>query len=209
MTQATTPETTKVDTLNKETPPETFQTPVPDSKRTALLRYMIIMFAVAFVLVLLSMVLQVRSSHSTISELHQSSTSALTKAKQLQDTNRDLQDQIKELQKQLTASETALAETQSQLADAKNGLTATKEQLTTANAQLDNAWKSNAVLTAEKENLKVVYTALSRVLMGPSGEGDVEYSRALDTLEKMKQHLDPAVASLYEAWREIHLNISE
>ena len=193
----------------REKAPETFQSPVSDSKRTALLRYMIIMFAVAFVLVLMSMVLQTKSSNSTISELHQSSTSALTKAKQLQDTNRDLQDQIKELNRQLTEANDRTSVARGELTTAKEALEALNNELTTVKTQLDTAWKSNAALTQEKENQKAVYAALSIVLMGPGGEGDVEYTRALETVEKMKQYLDPSVVSLYDAWRQINNDISE
>ncbi len=189
--------------------PETFQTRMPDSKRTALLRYMIIMFAVAFVLVLMSMVLQTRSSNSTISELHQSSTSALTKAKQLQDTNRDLQDQIRELNKNIDAHNDRLTVVSGELTAAKAALETVNNDLTTTKAQLEAAWKKNEELTQEKENQKAVYAALAVVLMGPSGEGDVEYSRALETVDKLKQHLDPAVVSLYEAWRQMNADISE
>jgi len=192
-----------------EQSPETFQTHMPDSKRTALLRYMIIMFAVAFVLVLMSMVLQTRSSNSTISELHQSSTSALTKAKQLQDTNRDLQDQIRQLNKDMDALNDRLSVVSGELTAAKAALEAGNNDLTTAKAQLETAWKKNETLTQEKENQKAVYAALAVVLMGPSGEGDVEYSQALETVEKMKHYLDPAVVSLYDAWRQINYNISE
>ena len=86
---------------------ETFQVPVPEGKRTALLRYLIIMFAVAFVLVLMSMVLQVRSSNATVSQLHQSSTSALTRAQKLQDDNRALSVRVAVLEQELTATAAA------------------------------------------------------------------------------------------------------
>lgn len=204
MSQENTPQQTPV-----EQAPETFQAPVPDSKRTALLRYMIIMFAVAFVLVLMSMVLQTKSSNSTISELHQSSTSALTKAKQLQDTNRDLQDQIKELNQELTAANDRTAVARAETAAAKEALEALNKEMTTVKAQLDTAWKNNSALNQEKENQKAAYAALAVVLMGPGEEGNAEYAAALDTLEKMKQHLDPAVVSLYDAWLQMDANISE
>lgn len=204
MSQENTPQQTPV-----EQAPETFQAPVPDSKRTALLRYMIIMFAVAFVLVLMSMVLQTKSSNSTISELHQSSTSALTKAKQLQDTNRDLQDQIKELNQELTAANDRTAVARAETAAAKEALEALNKEMTTVKAQLDTAWKNNSALTQEKENQKAAYAALAVVLMGHGEEGNAEYAAALDTLEKMKQHLDPAVVSLYDAWLQMDANISE
>lgn len=70
--------------------PETFQARVPAQKRTALLRYMAVMFAAAFLLVLLSFVMQMRSSNTTISHLSQSSASALARAEQLQEDNREL-----------------------------------------------------------------------------------------------------------------------
>ena len=56
-----------------------------ERKKSALLRYVAIMFAVAFVLVLFSLLGQMRNSMSTISELNQSSSSALQKAEQLQE----------------------------------------------------------------------------------------------------------------------------
>jgi len=192
-----------------EQAPEVFQTRMPDSKRTALLRYMIIMFAVAFVLVLMSMVLQTRSSNSTISELHQSSTSALTKAKQLQDTNRDLQDQLRRLDKEMSNLNDKMSAVSGELSAAKAELETVNNDLNTTKAQLDAAWKKNDDLTQEKENQKVVYQALAVVLMGPGGEGDVEYSRALETVEKMKQYLDPTVVSLYDGWMKMKYNISE
>lgn len=192
-----------------EQAPETFQTRMPESKRTALLRYMIIMFAVAFVLVLMSMVLQTRSSNSTISELHQSSTSALTKAKQLQDTNRDLQDQLRRLNDEMSNINDRMSAVSGELSAAKAELETANNDLATTRAQLDAAWKNNEALTQEKENQKVVYTALAVVLLGSGGEGDVEYSRALETVEKMKQYLDPTVVSLYDDWRRMKNNISE
>jgi len=126
-----------------EQAPEVFQTRMPDSKRTALLRYMIIMFAVAFVLVLMSMVLQTRSSNSTISELHQSSTSALTKAKQLQDTNRDLQDQLRRLDKEMSNLNDKMSAVSGELSAAKAELETVNNDLNTTKAQLDAAAAMN------------------------------------------------------------------
>ena len=90
--------------------------PLSDAKKAALLRYMAILFAVAFLLVLLSLILQTHSSKSTISELSAASTSALDNAVKLQEQNRTLQeekrqrqDELDELQKKLD-EETALNE---------------------------------------------------------------------------------------------------
>ena len=68
-----------MDEEKKTTPAEQPQPPAPlsDARKAALLRYMAILFAVAFLLVLLSLILQTHSSKSTISELSAASTSAL------------------------------------------------------------------------------------------------------------------------------------
>ena len=75
--------------------------PVSDHKRTALLRYMTILFAVAFALVLLSYLLQVFSSRDTISQLNATSASALQNAERLQETNRELTEENKRLNGEL------------------------------------------------------------------------------------------------------------
>ena len=74
--------------MNEENKPQS--APVSDHKRTALLRYMTILFAVAFALVLLSYLIQVFSSRDTITQLNATSASALQNAERLQDTNREL-----------------------------------------------------------------------------------------------------------------------
>ena len=75
--------------------------PVSDHKRTALLRYMTVLFAVAFALVLLSYLIQVFSSRDTISQLSATSASALQNAERLQETNRELNDENKRLSGEL------------------------------------------------------------------------------------------------------------
>ena len=71
--------------------------PLSDARKAALLRYMAILFAVAFLLVLLSLILQTHSSKSTISELSAASTSALDNAVKLQEQNRTIRTQLSEL----------------------------------------------------------------------------------------------------------------
>ena len=71
--------------------------PVSDHKRTALLRYMTILFAVAFALVLLSYLIQAFNSQSTINQLNATSASALQNAEHLQDTNRELTEENERL----------------------------------------------------------------------------------------------------------------
>lgn len=66
-----------------------------DRKKTALLRYLAVLFAVAFLLVLFSMLMQMRNSRSTISQLTQTSTSAAENIQQLQENNRNLEAALK------------------------------------------------------------------------------------------------------------------
>ena len=113
--------------------------PLSDARKAALLRYMAILFAVAFLLVLLSLILQTHSSKSTISELSAASTSALDNAVKLQEQNRtlqeekqQLQDELDELQKKLdeetALNEQLLAASQDEEKDAKQELR-DKEQI--------------------------------------------------------------------------------
>jgi len=141
--------------------------------RNALLRYVIIMFAVALVLVLLSMVLQTKSSNSTISELHQSSTSALTRAEALQNTNRELEEKLKLVQGTADALQ----------------------------IQLNEALKDKAYAEAENKNLRLAYEALAVVLMGEeNAPSPDDYQKALNTVNTMKQYLSPDLAALYDAY---------
>lgn len=78
-------------------------------KRTALLRYLEILFLVAFALVVISLILQMRSTNTTISHLTEASESMLSRAETLQEENRELQDKVAELTQELN---TAKAETE-------------------------------------------------------------------------------------------------
>ena len=81
---------------NPQTQPETAQDsgkPLSEKRKAALLRYMTILFSAAFVLVLISLILQMHSSEAKISELNAASTSALSNAEALQAENRSLQDE--------------------------------------------------------------------------------------------------------------------
>ena len=74
--------------------PETGK-PLSEKRKSALLRYMAVLFCAAFILVLISLILQTHSSKAKISELNAASTSALSNAEALQNENRALQDELK------------------------------------------------------------------------------------------------------------------
>ena len=119
--------------------PQPEKSGLDEKRKTALLRYVAIMFAVAFVFVLLSLFGQMRDSKTTISELNQSSSSALEKAEALQVHNQELEREnayltgrIEELEEQLEKLE---------------------QDLTAAEKQLHQAEIDYAALEAEKEQL--------------------------------------------------------
>ena len=80
-------------------------------KRNAFLRYMTIVFAVAFLLVLVSLVLQMHTAKAAMSDLKESNSSALTNAaanaELLQDDNRKLQEQVDALTAELAEADEA------------------------------------------------------------------------------------------------------
>ena len=63
--------------------------PIEEKKKIALLRYLAVLFAVAFVLVLLSLLGQMRSTNAAIDQIN-----ALQRAEALQEQNRQLQEAL-------------------------------------------------------------------------------------------------------------------
>lgn len=76
-----------------------------EKRKSAVLRYIAVLFAVAFLLVLFSLLGQMRNNLNTITALNESSTSALQKAEQLQDRNRELEQQLAEMEALLEEKE--------------------------------------------------------------------------------------------------------
>ena len=63
--------------------------PIEEKKKIALLRYLAVLFAVAFVLVLLSLLGQMRSTSAAMDQIN-----ALQRAEALQEQNRQLQEEV-------------------------------------------------------------------------------------------------------------------
>ena len=158
MNKEKTPETPEV----AEAPaPETFQERVPSKKRTALLRYMTVMFAAAFLLVLMSFVFQMKSHNTTISQMTQTSASALSRAEQLQEDNRELQ-----------------------------------RELSIAREYVELAREEGE---GDVENTKAAYDALLTVLSTEEPkDGDVEYSKAVETVKNLQEYLSDETVALFE-----------
>ena len=150
--------------------------PLSEKRKAALLRYMAVLFCAAFILVLISLILQMHSSEAKISELNAASTSALSNAEALQTENRTLQDEkIDELTKQL--EEAAQAEEDSQTAE---------------NEVVKN-------LRTELDRTKEAYEALLEAKGCDMREGNVTFSRAMQTLERLKDYLGPTALEEYHA----------
>ena len=135
----------------KNTPVEK---PLDDKRKAALLRYLGVMFVVAFVFVLISMMGELRDKQATIKELDSSSTSALTKVEQLQDDNRQLiadnaylTGRIEELEKQLD-------ELEQDLADSKDLSSQQSKQIADLELDLMQTLQETAALQAELEALQ-------------------------------------------------------
>ena len=119
-----------------ETKPAATEKGLDDKRKNAMLRYIGIMFVVAFLFVLVSMLGELRTSEVTISELNQSSTSAIHKAEQLQDNNRQLEKdnayltgRIDELEKQIADLELELAVSQEKVQQQKDQLQETEARI--------------------------------------------------------------------------------
>ena len=119
------------------------RTGLDEKRKTALLRYIAILFAVAFILVLLSLFSQMKSSQSTISQLSQSSTSALENVEKLQEQNRLLQEENQTLRDSLSASEQSNLHTKQAY-----------EDLLMAMENSDGGQEGNVTLSRALENLK-------------------------------------------------------
>ena len=145
--------------------------PLSDARKAALLRYMAILFAVAFVLVLLSLILQTHSSKSTISELSAASTSALDNAVKLQEQNRTLQEEKQQLQDELDELQKKLDEE-----------TALNEQ--------------------ELEHTRMAYEALLTAMNCDTREGNVTFSRAMETVARYADCLSEEALAEYEKLQE-------
>lgn len=149
--------------------------PVGERNRLALVRYMAILFAVAFVLVLLSLLMQMRSSQSTINDLNKASANAMANAEQLQQTNQSLieqnqtlQSQVDKLQKQLeeqTEQWDGLQDTLTQKTDALQASeTLLQALLARAEDDRDGLDKAMQALSAQKEHLSQEGQALYAML---------------------------------------------
>ena len=177
--------------------------PLSPQRKTAMLRYMAVLFAVAFLLVAVSLAIQMRNSRSEISQLNQTSSSALQNAEKLQNQNRELQnDRVEllaekaELQKALTQARSDYAGLDALLQTVKSDLAASEKAAADQQAQLE---QQKQELAQETERTKEAYDALVFVLSCQQPEGNVTYLRAMETLKTLKKYLSDDALAAYEA----------
>ena len=126
--------------------PETGK-PLSEKRKSALLRYMAVLFCAAFILVLIPLILQTHSSEAKISELTEK------------------------------LDEAAQAEEDSQAAE--------NEMIKSLRTELDRT--------------KEAYEALLEAKSCETREGNVTFSRAMQTLERLKDYLGQTALEEYKA----------
>lgn len=156
-----------------------------EQKRTALLRYMTILFAVAFLLVLLSYLIQVFNSQSTITQLNATSASALQNAERLQDTNRELTEENQRLQDEIDALN---EEKQAQEKKAEADREKAREE---GRAEGEEAGRGIGLADAQK--------AYDLLLKAASTEDEAERAKAIEALEGMRGSLSEAAQKQLDA----------
>ena len=110
-----------------------------EKRKKSLLRYIAIMFVVAFVLVLISLVGQTRS----IGQLSESSASALQRAEELQDNNRQLSEQLSEAEDEIETLQDENAELTEEIQTKTEEITALQEEIDTLKQQLQTMKEGN------------------------------------------------------------------
>ena len=163
--------------------------PLSEKRKAALLRYMAVLFCAAFILVLISLILQMHSSEAKISELNAASTSALSNAEALQTENRTLQDEKIALEKKNEELQEKIDELTKQLEEAAQ---AKENSQTVENEVVKN-------LRTELDRTKEAYEALLEAKGCDMREGNVTFSRAMQTLERLKDYLGPTALEEYHA----------
>ena len=176
-----------------------------EKKKSALIHYVAILFIVAFILVLISMLGTMRDSREDISALTQSSVSALQKAEQLQNDNESLREENAALKAELEAQTAAVSELEDQLTSAVSSAEAASDAEAAANAEARDATNelTKAIDTMSKMSLAyedLIYALQNRT--PGSQEGNVAVSRALENLENLKQYLGQNGLEEYESLLE-------
>ena len=164
--------------------------------KNALLRYVAVLFAVAFLLVLLSYLVQMRNMNTTVSELNQTSSSALTNAQMLQSMNQQLMQENEALRLELD-------ELKQQLDQTEDSLTAeqTQSDMTVQALQQELAALESAMTDAEAQHSAVLsaYELLSKAASAANANDLVALRSYMAELEPSAGLLGTQATRLYNA----------
>ena len=172
-----------------------------EKRKNALLRYVAIMFAVAFVFVLLSLLGQMRDSETTISQLSQSSTSAWQKAENLQENNLELELENQELSMELEALQKQVVELEKQVTGVSNHNQELQNQINTLQQEKTQLLEDLNGQAEEYENTIHAYELLLK-LQNTVTPGDQTGNPAAESLiaelEKLESYLGENARKTFE-----------
>ncbi len=188
----------KVTQMIEESPKEETPKPqepvkeVPKKKKTAvreraLITYLALMFGVAFILVLLSFVMQQKD----ISQAHKNTSNALSRAEQLQDDNRSLAEKLQEIQEELDNVQGEKEELQHTLEDVQ-------EKLTAKEKEVDDLKEAATQTEKEQQKTPQAYELLIQAQRALEEEKTEEFSAAMSKLAEQKDALGTSGKALYE-----------
>lgn len=170
---------------DEQTPaaPEAPQTPEKNPNRAqALIRYVAILFAVAFLLVLFSFIVSMRDSKQTISELNKDANSSLARAEQLQDENRQLQEEKAEL-------EDKIQELEDVQKTEKSKTEQLKKELEDVIKTRDELKEENTILSQKLESTAEAYELLLKAETALKENNDEDFKAIMEELSSKEAEL--------------------
>ena len=163
------------------------ETTMPPNRNRALMTYIAFLFGVAFILVLLSFLIQQKDSQQTISELNQNANSALSRAEQLQDNNRQLLEANQALQTQVE-----------QLQADQNETKRLYQELEETYASLQEDHQALLEQSAEHAQQVKAYELLLTAERALDEENTEAFLSAMKSLKPLAENLDAKGKALYQ-----------
>jgi chromosome segregation ATPase len=183
-----------MDEKNQKQPEQPSKTP----RNNALLRYLTILFAVAFLLVLLSYLIQMRNMNTTVTELNRTSSSALSNAQMLQTTNQNLTEENAELKAELSAVNDELDALLASQETLNNEVEESKLSLQETQEALDALTEKEQEAESVREAEQAANGTLAKAVLAYESN-DLEQLRALlDELSSQTDSLTSDGLALYD-----------
>lgn len=176
-------------------------TPEPEKKQTqanrnqAFIRYMAILFGVAFIFVVISMFIYQRDSRETISELNQNASSALSRVEKLQEDYRKAAEENQALSLQVQQLQTELEEAKEQ---ANLDLQEKDAAIAALEAEKAALTQGKTQTEGEKKAISEAYELLCQGQLALSEERYKDCKAAMDKLAAQKDKLGKEALLLME-----------